>query len=101
MHLNTDCFYSCNLFRNPIPKTCSVMQCVALRGSVLQCVAVCCSVLQCGTVCCSVLQCVAVFCSVLQCVAVPCSVLQCAALCYSCNLFRNPIPNADLQCDAV
>jgi len=49
---------------------CSVLQCVAVRGSVLQCVAVCCSVRQCVVVRDSVLQCVAVCCSVLQCVTV-------------------------------
>ena len=60
---------------------CSVLQCVAVRGSnsclvdilksqlhshemnALKCVAVRCSALQCVAVCCSVLQCVAVCCS--------------------------------------
>ena len=82
---------------------CSVLQCVAVRGSVWQRVAACCSVLQRVAACCSMLQRVtaccketyslredtwrlsfsALCCSVLQCVAVCCSVLQCVETCCS------------------
>jgi len=69
-------------------KSCSVLQCVAARGSALQCVAFSCSVscvprqqsrgvhrrAAAVAVCCSALQCVALCCSALQCVAACCSV---------------------------
>jgi len=72
-----------NLVANVMRWSCSVLQCVTVRGSVLQCVAVCCSVLQCVAVCCSVLQRVALCCTVLHCVALCYTVLHCVALCCS------------------